>query len=199
MARFSPPALPIRFPFDFENKSRIEQMHLFPYHRLWPVDTERSTEFIHYVLNLEDAHVSTVHYYWEQSSRDSNVSRRPGSGWPQGTTEREDHHIRRLAVAHRTASAAEIRATVCTSATQRTVRNWLIQGQLQAKRPVACIQLTPSNCCLRRQWCQARAHWRTEWRSVVFSDESRFCLGASDGGVLVRRVGKCLQPNCLRP
>ncbi|GFS92742.1 HTH_Tnp_Tc3_2 domain-containing protein [Trichonephila clavipes] len=39
-----------------------------------------------------------------------------------------------------------------------------------------------------------------EWRSVVFSVESRFCLGASDGRVLVRRrPGELLQPNCRQP
>ncbi|GFU94013.1 hypothetical protein TNCV_2391021 [Trichonephila clavipes] len=32
---------------------------------------------------------------------------------------------------------------------------------------------------------QASVHWRTEWRSVVFSDESRFYLGDSDGRVLL--------------
>ncbi|GBM70362.1 hypothetical protein AVEN_151495-1 [Araneus ventricosus] len=70
----------------------------------------------------------------------------------------------------------------------------------RARRPVACIPLTPNHCCLRREWCHARAHWRTEWRSVVFSDESRFCLGASDGRVLVRRrPGERLQPTCLLP
>ncbi|GBO14120.1 hypothetical protein AVEN_217427-1 [Araneus ventricosus] len=74
------------------------------------------------------------------------------------------------------------------------------QGKLRARRPVACIPLTPNHCSLQREWCQARAHWRTEWRSVVFSDESRFCFGASDGRVLVRRrPGECLQPTCLRP
>ncbi|GBL76157.1 hypothetical protein AVEN_234440-1 [Araneus ventricosus] len=42
-------------------------------------------------------------------------------------------------------------------------------------------------------------HWKTEWRSVVFFDESRFCLGASDGRVLVRRPGERLQPTFLWP
>ncbi|GFU52131.1 uncharacterized protein TNCV_2987711 [Trichonephila clavipes] len=36
-------------------------------------------------------------------------------------------------------------------------------------------------------------------RFVVFSDESRFCLGASDDRVLVRRTGERHQLNCLRP
>ncbi|GFV28955.1 transposable element Tc1 transposase [Trichonephila clavipes] len=51
---------------------------------------------------------------------------------------------------------------------------------------------------LRLEWCQARAHWRVEWRSIVFSDENRFCLGARVGRVLNRRRrGKGLEPNCL--
>ena len=117
-----------------------------------------------------------------------------------GGPEREDRRIRRMAVAHRTASATEIRAAVGTRVTQRTVRNRLLEGQLRARCPVACIPLTPSHCRLRLQWCQTRAHWRTEWRSVVFSDESRFCLCASDSRVLVRRrPGERLQPNCLLP
>ncbi|GBO37089.1 hypothetical protein AVEN_176224-1 [Araneus ventricosus] len=98
--------------------------------------------------------ISTVHHCWQQWSREGTASRRPGS---RGTT-----------VAHRTASAAEIRAEVGTTVTQRTVTNRLLQGQLRARRPVACIPPTPNHCRLRREWCQARAHWRTEWRSVVF-------------------------------
>ncbi|GBM94183.1 hypothetical protein AVEN_100403-1 [Araneus ventricosus] len=105
-----------------------------------------------------------------------------------------------MAVAHRTASGAEIQAAVGNTVTKRTVTNRLLQGQLRTRRPVACIPLTPNHCRLRCEWCQARAHWSTEWRSVVFSDESRFCHGASDGRMLVRRrPGERLQPTCLRP
>ncbi|GBN35375.1 hypothetical protein AVEN_242636-1 [Araneus ventricosus] len=122
-----------------------------------------------------------------------------GKALPQedrGTSEREDRRVQGMA--HPTASAAEIRAAVGTTVTQRTVTNRLLQGQLRDRRPVACIPLTPNHCRLRRQWCQARAHWRRDWRSVVFSDESRFCLVASDGRVLVRRrqVSACNQPVC---
>ncbi|GBN55869.1 hypothetical protein AVEN_87235-1 [Araneus ventricosus] len=110
---------------------------------------------------------STVHDCWQQWSREGTASRRPGSGRPRGTAEREDRRVRR---------------------------------QLRARRPVACIPLTPNHCRLRREWCQARAHWRAEWRSVVFSDESRFCHGASDGRVLVRRrPDERLQPTYLWP
>ncbi|GBN66271.1 hypothetical protein AVEN_232778-1 [Araneus ventricosus] len=66
---------------------------------------------------------------------------------PGGTTEREDRRVRLMAVEHRTASAAEIRAAVGTTVTQRTVTNRLFQGQLRVRRPVGipCIPLTPNH------------------------------------------------------
>ncbi|GBM76784.1 hypothetical protein AVEN_48255-1 [Araneus ventricosus] len=78
-----------------------------------------------------------------------------------GTTEGENHRVRRMAVAHPTASTAEIRAAVGTTVTQRTVTNRLLQGQLRDRRPVACIPLTPQHCRLRREWCQARVRGRS--------------------------------------
>ncbi|GFX01629.1 uncharacterized protein TNCV_3971291 [Trichonephila clavipes] len=82
--------------------------------------------------------------------------------------------------------------------------DWVTDGhvaqlrQLRARCPVACIPLTPSHCRLFRRWCQARAHWRTEWRSVMFSDENRLRFGAINGRMLVRRRPvECMQPNCL--
>ncbi|GBM10965.1 hypothetical protein AVEN_171445-1 [Araneus ventricosus] len=88
--------------------------------------------------------VSTVRDCWQQW--ESTASRRPGSEWPRGTTEREDRRVWRMAVAHRTASAVEIRAAVGSTVTQRTVTNRLLQGQLRARRPVARIPLTPNHC-----------------------------------------------------
>ncbi|GBM55258.1 hypothetical protein AVEN_18079-1 [Araneus ventricosus] len=71
--------------------------------------------------------VSTVHDCWQQWSKEGTASRRPGSGRPRGPTEREDRRVRRMALAHRTASAAEIRAAVGTTVTQRTVTYRLLQ------------------------------------------------------------------------
>ncbi|CAH1981761.1 unnamed protein product [Acanthoscelides obtectus] len=36
-------------------------------------------------------------------------------------------------------------------------------------------------------WCRQRSLWDREWNSIVFSDESRFCLGMHDGRARVRR------------
>ncbi|CAH1989194.1 unnamed protein product [Acanthoscelides obtectus] len=36
-------------------------------------------------------------------------------------------------------------------------------------------------------WCRQRSLWDQEWNSIVFSDESRFCLVMHDGRARVRR------------
>ncbi|GFX62544.1 HTH_Tnp_Tc3_2 domain-containing protein [Trichonephila clavipes] len=70
---------------------------------------------------------------------------------------------------------AEIWAAVNTTVTQKTVKNQLLQGHLQARHPVVYISKTPNDCRLRRQWCQSRAHSRKDLESIEFSDESS-CL-----------------------
>ncbi|GFW67133.1 HTH_Tnp_Tc3_2 domain-containing protein [Trichonephila clavipes] len=94
--------------------------------------------------------VSTVHDCWERWLRDGTAPRRSGSGRLRGTTESKDRHIWRTTTAYRTASVAEIRAAVCTTVTQRTVRNQLLQGQARARQLVLCISLTPNHHRLRR-------------------------------------------------
>ncbi|CAH1969158.1 unnamed protein product [Acanthoscelides obtectus] len=37
------------------------------------------------------------------------------------------------------------------------------------------------------EWCRQRSLWDQEWNSIVFSDESRFCLGMHDGRARVRK------------
>ncbi|GFX93870.1 uncharacterized protein TNCV_3412331 [Trichonephila clavipes] len=57
-----------------------------------------------------------------------------------------------------------------------------------------------SHPALLKKCLGARAQWKTECRSVVFSDESRFCLGTSDGRMSVsRKPGERFQPNCSWP
>ncbi|GFU43222.1 transposable element Tc1 transposase [Trichonephila clavipes] len=60
------------------------------------------------IVERLDRNVSTVHNCWEQWSRGGNALRRPGSGRPNNNSEREDHRIRRTAVAHRTTSGKRL-------------------------------------------------------------------------------------------
>ncbi|GFX61605.1 transposable element Tc1 transposase [Trichonephila clavipes] len=44
-----------------------------------------------------------------------------------------------------------------------------------------------SSVRLRRQWCDERRTWTTEWNDILFTDESHFCLQQHDGRIRVRR------------
>ncbi|GBM13176.1 hypothetical protein AVEN_64379-1 [Araneus ventricosus] len=60
------------------------------------------------------------------------------------------------------------------------------------------MTLTPNHHHLRYQECQVRAHLRSELIFVVFSDDSRFCLGERVCRILVRRrLGERLDQSSL--
>ena len=56
------------------------------------------------------------------------------------------------------------------------------------------------NVKARLGWCKERRAWDEEWKKVVFSDESRFCLFHNDGRAGVwRGVGERYNVDCLKP
>ncbi|GBM52630.1 hypothetical protein AVEN_16743-1 [Araneus ventricosus] len=77
-------------------------------------------------------------------------------------------------------------------------QQWSREGQLRARRPVACIPPTPNHCRLRREWCQARAHWWTKWSLLCFLKKAGSALVPVmavcwlEGG----QVSVCNQPVC---
>lgn len=84
-------------------------------------------------------------------SRESITLRRLKSASPRDTTEGEDRRVGRTAVAHRSASEADIRAVLGTIVIQRTDTNRLLQGHLRLQGH----PLTPKHCRLEWQWSQA--------------------------------------------
>ena len=68
--------------------------------------------------------------------------------------------------------------------TPRTIGNRLLAEALTSHVTLARL---PQHCDAQRVWCRERVNWRVEWRSVVFSDENRFSLYASDGRTSVQR------------
>ncbi|GFX16261.1 hypothetical protein TNCV_4705151 [Trichonephila clavipes] len=69
------------------------------------------------------------------------------------------------------------------------INSHLADANLKYKCPFRVFPLTPEHRQLRLQWCQARSMWNvTDWKKVVFSDESRFVLGTDDNHV---RVWRC--------
>ena len=83
--------------------------------------------------------------------------------------------------------------------------NRLIAIGLRSHVPLTRLLLTPQHCLAQLLWRHERVNWRVEWRSVVFSDESRFCLYASDGHTRVccrpseRHLPECIHSRHIGP
>ncbi|GFY07108.1 transposable element Tcb2 transposase [Trichonephila clavipes] len=72
----------------------------------------------------------------------------------------------------------------------------LTEVGLRSRRPLRRLPLTPHHRQCRLDFCRPRATWSvTDWRRVVFSDESRFSLSADDHRTRVwRRSGQRSDP-----
>ncbi|GFY00894.1 transposable element Tc1 transposase [Trichonephila clavipes] len=65
------------------------------------------------------------------------------------------------------------------SAIKRNHRRRLTEVGLRSRRPLRRLPLTPHHRQCRLDFCRTRATWSvTDWRRVIFSDESRFSLSA---------------------
>ncbi|GFU30721.1 HTH_Tnp_Tc3_2 domain-containing protein [Trichonephila clavipes] len=64
---------------------------------------------------------------------------------------------------------------------EKTIRRRLTEVGLRSRRPLRRLPLTPHHRQCRLDFCRPRATWSvTDWRRVIFSDESRFSLSADD-------------------
>ncbi|GFW72484.1 transposable element Tcb2 transposase [Trichonephila clavipes] len=124
--------------------------------------------------------VSTVHRLWRRWLEQGNVARSRGSGAARVTSAREDWRICRQAVAAPQAPSTSIlqhvQDTLDVPISTRTISRRLVESGLHSRCPLRTLALTPQRRRARLECCRARATWITEWRSVVFSDESRFCF-----------------------
>ncbi|GFT55585.1 HTH_Tnp_Tc3_2 domain-containing protein [Trichonephila clavipes] len=66
-------------------------------------------------------------------------------------------------------------------AIKRNHRRRLTEAGLRSRRPLRRLPLTPHHRQCRLDFCRPRAPWSvTDWRRVIFSDESRFSLSDDD-------------------
>lgn len=133
---------------------------------------------------------STVQRWWNRWIAEGNCIRRPGSARPRLTSEREDRHLRLLVVRNPWNSARMHHSMWQTNqaVSQRTARRRLLELNLPSCRPAHFIPLGPQHRQQRLQWCREHEEWNVDrWKSVVWSDESRFCLDFCDGRIRIRR------------
>ncbi|GFX79080.1 HTH_Tnp_Tc3_2 domain-containing protein [Trichonephila clavipes] len=66
------------------------------------------------------------------------------------------------------------RSDMTSSAIKRNHRRRLTEVGLRSRRPLRRLPLTPHHRQCRLDFCRPRATWSvTDWRRVIFSDESR--------------------------
>ncbi|GFY06251.1 transposable element Tcb2 transposase [Trichonephila clavipes] len=75
----------------------------------------------------------------------------------------------------------KVECTVAEVPSRETIRRRLTEVGLRSRRPLRRLPLTPHHRQCRLDFCRPRATWSvTDWRRVIFSDESRFSLSADD-------------------
>lgn len=151
------------------------------------------------ILNVSQ---STISRLWDKYRQHGATRDLPRSGRPRVTTPAQDRYIRlrhlreRFTTATSTASAIPGRHRI----SDQTVRNRLRDAGIRARRPVRGVVLNRQHRRNRLQWAQTHRVWpQQRWRTVWFSDESRFLLQRADGRARVyRRRNERFAANCIQ-
>ena len=127
----------------------------------------------------------------------------PRSGRPRVTMPAQDCYILNQHLQNHfltaTATASVAPGTHNPRISAQTIRTHLAENNLRAHRPYVGTVLTDRQRLDRRQWADRHINWtRQDWRTILFSDESRFALSNSDGRIRVyRRRNECYADCCV--
>ncbi|XP_071118579.1 uncharacterized protein [Haliotis cracherodii] len=145
---------------------------------------------------------ATINRLWMRYSTTRSVNDRPTAGRPRDTTPVQDRYIRLQHLRGRFRRTSQTVNSVpgLRRISDQTVRNRLIEAGIRARRPVRRNVLTPRHYAERLQWSNRhRVRPRAWWRTVLFSDESRFMLNRADGGARVyRRRNERYAAHCVQ-
>lgn len=149
-------------------------------------------------------HFTKVCVFLKNFKNYGTIERKKGTGPKRMTTKREDRHFVRQLNESRFKTAVEIRGQFVAETGRQigvhTVRNRLREQGFMARHPAKKPLLTKKMQQKRLEWARKHADWSLhKWRTVIFSDESKFNLFGSDGIQYVRRkVGERLSGKCLK-
>ena len=146
---------------------------------------------------------STVSRLWQRYVETDSVDDRPRPGREKVKTPEQDQYIvtQHLRDRFRTATqtAAETPGIRQPRISASTVRRRLHQVNLSARSPAIVTLLTPLRQPNRLNWARIHQNWtQIQWRGVLFSDESRFCVFTLDRRDRVwRRPGERYAACCI--
>jgi transposase len=136
--------------------------------------------------------VSTICRLWTRFHANGNTHDFPRSGRPRVTNARQDRAIHRRHLREPFTPATET-ATITigrhgAAISGQTVRRRLRENALHCHRPARRPILTARHRQQRLLWAQQHRNWNwRQWRNILFTDESRYCLHHPDGRIRVWR------------
>ena len=146
---------------------------------------------------------STISKFKTKFRNTGDVKDRPKSGRPRITTQQQDRYIISGVLRNRRLNTRMIQTRVTARYGRRisyqTIRRRLHAGQLRSRRAARKLLVTVLHRTNRLRWCRQNRPWNlARWRSVMFSDESRFCLKNNDARIRVwRRRGERFADCCV--
>lgn len=129
-----------------------------------------------------------------------SVNTAPRSGRPRKITQKNENRILRLIKSDPFMSASTIINELNLEVSSRTVQRQLVKNRLLTRRPAKKPLLSKKNRMARLAFARKHINWDVKkWKTVLFSDESKFNLVDSDGMCHVRRPeGKRFDPRYYR-
>ena len=123
---------------------------------------------------------------WQSYLDTGSVSERGGRGRPRKTTDSDDRYIVNIAKRRRFESAKALNADFLDASgvriCEQTVRNRLHAANIRARKPAVRPPLTPEHRRLRLDFFPGHRNIPlARLRSLLFTDESKFCVDFNDG------------------
>uniref|UniRef100_A0A3B5QLJ4 Transposase Tc1-like domain-containing protein n=1 Tax=Xiphophorus maculatus TaxID=8083 RepID=A0A3B5QLJ4_XIPMA len=129
---------------------------------------------------------SAVSKIWTKYKQHGMVVKAKRTGRPRKTSKRQDKQLKAICLENRKSTTKQMKhkwEEVGVNVCDRTVRNRLKEMGFQYRKAKRKPALTPKHKRTRLQWAKERQSWTVDdWMKVVFSDESRICIGQGDDG-----------------
>ena len=156
------------------------------------------------VARRMDCSHQTIMKLAERNATTGSVSDRQRPGRQKVTSQRQDRNIVLSHLRNRFRTAVKTAQETVGINNRRisasTVRRHLRERDIRSHNAYRGNVLTPIRRRNRYDWCRQHLRWtQRQWQSVMFTDESRFCIDMNDGRAKVwRRQGEHYADCCVR-
>lgn len=135
-----------------------------------------------------DINKSTISRIINKFNRTGSTETIHCGGRPRSTTRREDRMIIRKIKHDPFISSSKLQNELNLEISCRTIRRRAVEGGFKSFRAAKKPFISERNRRARLEFAQEKINWTVgKWKTVLFSDESKFNLKGSDGMKTVRR------------